>query len=121
MLPFLCRLGLRRFIEWFALGWGAISFLSCCTLFLRPKGSAFICDQHALGDEHHMLFECAATQAARASFVQLFPPGCTWVVYIICTRNSCGATTPWVLCAAFLRAWTLLLLNVLRFFARPGR
>ena len=35
------------------------------------------CDQGALGDELHVLFQCPATAAARAPFAHLFPQGCT--------------------------------------------
>ena len=40
------------------------------------------CDQHALGDESHMLLECPATQAARAPYALLFPPGCTMLKFM---------------------------------------
>ncbi len=40
------------------------------------------CDHGALGDEMHMLFECPATQAARAPYAHLFPPGCTMLEFM---------------------------------------
>ena len=43
----------------------------------REQRLCLHCDIHALGDEKHMLFECPATQAVRAHFAHLFPPGCT--------------------------------------------
>ena len=40
------------------------------------------CDQRAPGDELHLLFECPATQAARAPYAPLFPPGCTMLEFM---------------------------------------
>ena len=66
------------------------------------------CNQHALGDEYHMLFdyhmlfECAATQAAREPYIHLFPRGCT--------MSSCRMKIPRALCAAISLAVMRLLL-----------
>ena len=48
----------------------------------RAQRVCLLCDQHALGDEYHMLFECTATQAARAPYAHLFPPGCTMLAFM---------------------------------------
>lgn len=48
----------------------------------RPQRLCSHCDQRALGDEFHMLFECPATLAARAPYARLFPPGCTMLEFM---------------------------------------
>ncbi len=40
----------------------------------RAARVCLCCDQGAIGDEYHAVFECPATQAARAPFAHLFPP-----------------------------------------------
>jgi len=51
----------------------------------RAERLCLHCDQGALGDEYHLLFECPATQAAREPYAHLFPQGCTMLDFI---RNS---------------------------------
>ena len=48
----------------------------------RRKRFCRCCNQGALGDELHVLFECPATEAARAPFAHLFPPGCTMLQFV---------------------------------------
>ena len=48
----------------------------------RAARLCLLCEQHALGDEYHMLFECPATAAARAPYAHLFPPGCTMLQFM---------------------------------------
>ena len=48
----------------------------------RAQRLCLLCDQHALGDAYHMLFECTATQAARAPYAHLSPPGCTMLEFM---------------------------------------
>ena len=48
----------------------------------RPHRLCLHCDQRAPGDELHLLFECPATQAARAPYAHLFPPGCTMLEFM---------------------------------------
>ena len=48
----------------------------------RDARLCLLCDQHALGDEYHMLFECPATAAARAPYAHLFQPGCTMLQFM---------------------------------------
>ena len=48
----------------------------------RAERMCLQCDQHALGDEYHMLFECSATAAARAPYAHLFSLGCTLLEFM---------------------------------------
>ena len=48
----------------------------------RAERLCLQCDQHALGDEYHMFFECSATAAARAPYAHLFARGCTLLEFM---------------------------------------
>ncbi len=74
---FRLRMGLARVLK-------VVRFrLGCSTLppvaqryqgVCRAERVCPCCDQGALGDEYHVLFECPATRAARAPFAHLLPP-----------------------------------------------
>ena len=48
----------------------------------RAERLCLHCDQRALGDEYHILFECPATLPARVPYMHLFPPGCTMLEFM---------------------------------------
>ena len=59
------------------------------SVFMRTDGvdcradrACRMCTTGAIGDEYHVLFECPATQAARAPFAHLFPHNCTMLGFI---------------------------------------
>jgi hypothetical protein len=47
----------------------------------RAARVCLCCDQGAIGDEYHTVFECPATRAACAPFAHLFPPASTMLAF----------------------------------------
>ena len=69
---------------------GAHSLLvvvSCRTGTPRAQRLSQHCDQHAVGDERHMMFECPALQAVRDTMLHCLP-----VVQAL-QQELCGGTT----------------------------